>query len=71
MPFLRSMGYGGLLIPLFSVLVAITLLPVLLATVGPRLDRPRLGVRGPPDAASTPRSRGLEQLGAAGRPPPG
>lgn len=37
-PFLRAMGYGGLLIPLFSVLVALTLLPVLLATVGPRLQ---------------------------------
>jgi RND superfamily putative drug exporter len=42
-PFLRSMGYGGLLIPLFSVLVATTLLPVLLAAVGPRLDWPRRG----------------------------
>lgn len=40
-PFLRAMGFGGLLIPLFSVLVAITLLPVLLATVGPRLHRDR------------------------------
>jgi len=38
-PFLRSIGYGGMLIPLISVLVAITLLPVVLATVGPRLDR--------------------------------
>ena len=38
-PFLRSIGYGGLLIPLISVLVAITLLPVILATIGPRLDR--------------------------------
>jgi len=38
-PFLRSMGYGGLMIPLFSVLVAITLLPVLLSTIGPGLDR--------------------------------
>jgi RND superfamily putative drug exporter len=37
-PFLRSMGYGGMLIPLVSVLVAITLLPVLLATAGQRLD---------------------------------
>ena len=35
MPFLRSVGYGGLLIPLVTVLVAITLLPVLLSTVGP------------------------------------
>jgi RND superfamily putative drug exporter len=41
-PFLRSIGYAGMLIPLISVLVAITLLPVLLATVGPRLDWPRL-----------------------------
>jgi RND superfamily putative drug exporter len=39
--FLKSMGYGGLLIPLVSVLVALTLLPVILATVGPRLDWPR------------------------------
>lgn len=42
-PFLRSIGYGGMLIPLISTLIAITLLPVVLATVGPRLDR--LGVR--------------------------
>ena len=41
-PMLRSVGYGGVLVPLVSVLVAITLLPVILATVGPRLDWPRL-----------------------------
>ena len=40
LPFLRSMGYGGMLIPLVSVVVAITLLPVVLATIGPRLDWP-------------------------------
>jgi putative drug exporter of the RND superfamily len=40
-PFLRSMGIGGLLIPLVSVLAALTLLPVVLATVGPWLERPR------------------------------
>ena len=34
------MGLGGMLIPLVSTLVAITLLPVVLATVGPRLDWP-------------------------------
>src|SRR5262249_35247567 len=39
-PFLRSIGYAGMLIPLISVAVALTLLPVLLATVGPRLDWP-------------------------------
>ncbi|MGI8802225.1 MAG: MMPL family transporter [Solirubrobacteraceae bacterium] len=41
-PFLRSVGYGGMLIPLVSVLVAVTLLPVILATIGPRLDWPRI-----------------------------
>jgi RND superfamily putative drug exporter len=45
LPFLRSMGYGGLLIPLVATLVAITLLPVILATIGPRLDRRRLRQR--------------------------
>src|SRR3954470_466773 len=40
LPFLRSMGYAGLLIPLVSTAVAITLLPVLLVKWGPRLDWP-------------------------------
>jgi RND superfamily putative drug exporter len=38
-PFLRSIGIAGMLIPLVSVAVAITLLPIVLATIGPRLDR--------------------------------
>jgi RND superfamily putative drug exporter len=40
LPFLRSMGYGGALIPLVSTLAAITLLPVVLAKLGGRLDWP-------------------------------
>ncbi|HEX2232793.1 MAG TPA: MMPL family transporter, partial [Thermoleophilaceae bacterium] len=40
LPFLRSMGYGGMLIPLVSTLVAITLLPVVMAKFGQRLDWP-------------------------------
>jgi RND superfamily putative drug exporter len=40
-PFLRSIGIAGLLIAAVSVAVAVTLLPVVLATVGPRLDWPR------------------------------
>jgi putative drug exporter of the RND superfamily len=40
LPFLRSMGYGGMLIPLVATLVAITLLPVVLAKAGHRLDWP-------------------------------
>jgi RND superfamily putative drug exporter len=39
-PFLRSMGYGGMLIPLVSVAAAVTLLPVVLAKLGSRLDWP-------------------------------
>jgi putative drug exporter of the RND superfamily len=40
LPFLRSMGYGGMLIPIVSVAVAITLLPIVLAKFGARLDWP-------------------------------
>ena len=39
-PFLRSVGYAGMLIPLVSVAVAITLLPIVLAKLGGRLDWP-------------------------------
>ncbi len=42
LPFLRSVGYGGMLIPLISVLVAMTLLPIVLAKLGPRLDWPHM-----------------------------
>jgi putative drug exporter of the RND superfamily len=42
LPFLRSVGYGGMLIPLISVVVASTLLPVVLSKVGGRLDWPHV-----------------------------
>jgi putative drug exporter of the RND superfamily len=41
-PFLRSMGLGGMLIPLVSVAVVLTLLPALLSKVGPTVDWPRI-----------------------------
>jgi putative drug exporter of the RND superfamily len=41
-PALRSFGYAGLLIPLVSVAVSLSLLPVVLATIGRRLDWPHL-----------------------------
>jgi putative drug exporter of the RND superfamily len=44
-PFLRSVGYAGVLIPLVSALVTVTLLPVLLASGGRRLDWPRRRLR--------------------------
>jgi RND superfamily putative drug exporter len=37
-PFLRSIGLGGMLIPLVAIAAAVTLLPVILATWGPALD---------------------------------
>ena len=42
LPFLRSIGYAGMLIPLVSVVVAVTLLPIVLAKVGNRLDWPHI-----------------------------
>jgi RND superfamily putative drug exporter len=42
MPFIRSFGIGGLLIPAVSVLAAITLLPALLSILGHRIDSVRL-----------------------------
>ncbi len=41
-PFLRSMGIGGMLIPLVSMAVVLTLLPALLGSIGPRVDWPRI-----------------------------
>ena len=42
LPFIRSMGIGGMLIPLVSVTTAITLLPALLATLGTRINSLRM-----------------------------
>jgi RND superfamily putative drug exporter len=41
-PFMRSMGIGGMLIPLVSTLVVLTLLPALLGSIGPRVDWPHI-----------------------------
>ena len=41
-PFIRSMGIGGMLIPAVSVLASITLLPALLALLGTGINRVRL-----------------------------
>jgi putative drug exporter of the RND superfamily len=45
-PALRSTGIGGMLIPLISILVVNTLLPALLAGIGPRIDWPRIRKEG-------------------------
>ncbi|MGH8894531.1 MAG: MMPL family transporter [Actinomycetes bacterium] len=52
-PLLRSMGLGGMLIPLASTLVCLTLLPALLGGIGPRVDWPRIRHEGRPSRAWT------------------
>jgi RND superfamily putative drug exporter len=42
LPFIRSIGIGGMLIPAVSVLAALTLLPALLATLGERINSVRV-----------------------------
>jgi putative drug exporter of the RND superfamily len=42
LPFIRSIGIGGMLIPAVSVLVSITLLPALLSLLGPRINKLRV-----------------------------
>ncbi|MET8875628.1 MMPL family transporter [Nocardia sp. NPDC004604] len=41
-PYMRTMGYVGALIPLTSCLTALSLTPALLAVIGPRLDWPKV-----------------------------
>ena len=42
LPFIRSIGLGGMLIPAVSVLSSITLLPAMLAILGPRINSVRV-----------------------------
>ncbi len=58
-PFLRSIGVGGMLIPLVAIGAAVTLLPITLSAWGPALDRRRV-YRG-----SRTYSRGWERWGRA------
>jgi RND superfamily putative drug exporter len=52
-PFIRSIGLGGMLIPLISVAVTLTLVPAVLAGIGPRLEWPRLRHEGNPSRGWT------------------
>ena len=63
-PFLRSIGLAGMLIPLVAIAAAVTLLPVILAAWGPALDKHRVR------SSSTTFSRRWESLGQADRAPP-
>jgi RND superfamily putative drug exporter len=52
-PFIRSIGIGGMLIPLISVAVTLTLVPAILAGIGPRLEWPRVRHEGHPSRGWT------------------
>jgi len=41
-PFMRSVGIGGALIPLACVLTTLTLTPVILSSIGPKVDWPKI-----------------------------
>jgi RND superfamily putative drug exporter len=41
-PFMRSMGYGGALIPLASVLTTLSFTPAILGGIGPKIDWPKI-----------------------------
>ncbi|HEY4427148.1 MAG TPA: MMPL family transporter [Solirubrobacteraceae bacterium] len=58
-PGLRSVGYGGMLIPLISTTVALTLLPALLGGIGPRVDWPRVRHESQASRAWTAWTRGV------------
>ncbi|MBT0767681.1 MMPL family transporter [Kineosporia sp. J2-2] len=58
-PMLRSMGFGGMLIPLVSTMVVLTLLPALLSLVGPRVDWPRIRKEGNASRAWSAWARGV------------
>jgi putative drug exporter of the RND superfamily len=61
-PLLRSMGFGGMLIPLVSTLVVLTLLPALLGGIGPRIDWPRIRKEGHASRAWSAWARGIVRL---------
>ena len=42
LPFIRSIGIGGMLIPAVSVITSLTLLPAMLSLLGPRINRVRV-----------------------------
>jgi RND superfamily putative drug exporter len=42
LPLLRSMGIGGMLIPVVSVIATLTLLPAMLSVLGPRINKVRV-----------------------------
>ncbi|HSS68347.1 MAG TPA: MMPL family transporter [Nocardioidaceae bacterium] len=58
-PFLRSMGFGGMFIPLVSVAVVLTLLPAMLSKIGPRVDWPRVRHEGRASRGWTAWARGI------------
>ena len=69
LPFIRSIGIGGMLIPAVSVVAAITLLPAMLSLLGPRINSVRVMPKRDRRGNGS-RGRLLEPLGEDRRPAP-
>ncbi len=61
LPFMQSMGVGGMLVPLFSIAAAATFLPALLAVMGAKVNRLRVIPRRIIDNRATGKAGRLEQ----------
>ena len=66
-PFIRSIGIGGLLIPTVSVIAALTLLPAMLSLLGHRINRVRV-LPATVDQKRRSRPRDVGPLGEHGHP---
>ena len=64
-PFIRSIGYGGALIPLASVLTTLTLTPAILGGIGPKVDWPKIRHENQASRAWTSWGRGVVRLRGA------
>src|SRR4051794_41859295 len=67
-PFMRSMGYGGALIPLAGVVTTLTLTPAILGGIGPKIDWPKVRPEKPASRAGRRwgRAGGRRPRGGAG-----
>ena len=64
-PFIRSIGYGGALIPLASVLTTLTLTPAILGGIGPKVDWPKIRHENTASKSWTSWARGVVKLRGA------
>ena len=71
LPFMRSMGAGGVLIPLVSMAASVTLLPALLSVLGTRINRLRVMPTGCSSGARAASAGSWSSLARIDHAPPG